>query len=170
MIKKEIKVKPKKDDINRTMFLSVYSGIELKLSKDYDNDYFLSLNIMPPENDFGKYLDDYYVYDISNTISLDNISTITEDITKDIKITVSNITILNNNGVVNDVILEYLSDIKDALKGLLLEVANGCDYCLGYKSLNILDINGNTLMINTYNPEEVKINYCPMCGRKLKEG
>lgn len=169
MIKKEIKVKPKKDDINHTMFLSVFSGFELQLSKDYDNDYFLSLNIMPSENDFGKYLDDYYVYDISNTISLDNISTITEDIIKDIKKVLSDRTDVTNRSIINAIILEYLSDIKDDLKGLLLEVANGCDYCLGYKSLGDLDINGNTLTINTYCPQEIKINYCPMCGRKLKE-
>ena len=169
MIKKDIKVNPKKDDINRTMFLSVYSGFELKLTKDYDSDYFVSLNILPPENDFGKYLDDYYVYGIADTISLDNISTITENIIKNIKKVLSDRTDVTNRSIINAVILEYLNDIKDALKGLLLEVAKGCDYCLGYNSLGILDIDGNTLTINTYNPEEVKINYCPMCGRKLKE-
>lgn len=167
MIKKEIKVKPKNDDITRTMFLSVFSGFELQLSKDYDINYFFSLNILPPENDFGKYLDDYYVYNIGNVISLDNISTITEDIIKQLKQSVIDTTFVTNKSVVNDVILEYLSTIKDELKGLLLEVANGCDYCLGYKSLDDLDINGNTLTINTYNPDKVKINYCPMCGRKL---
>ena len=167
MIKKEIKVKPKNDDITSTMFLSVFSGFELQLSKDYDINYFFSLNILPPENDFGKYLDDYYVYNIGNVISLDNISTITEDIIKQLKQSVIDTTFVTNKSVVNDVILEYLSTIKDELKGLLLEVANGCDYCLGYKSLDDLDINGNTLTINTYNPDKVKINYCPMCGRKL---
>ena len=169
MIKKDIKVKPKKDDITRTMFLSVYSGFELQLSKDYDDDYFFSLSIMTQENDFGKYLYDYYVYDISNTISLDNISTITEDIIKNIKKVLSDRTDVTNRSIINAAILEYLSDIKDELKGLLLETANGCDYCLGYESLGNLDINGNTLTINTYCPQESKINYCPMCGRKLKE-
>ena len=149
------------------MFLSVFSGFELQLSKDYDINYFFSLNILPPENGFGKYLDDYYVYNIGNVISLDNISTITEDIIKQLKQSVIDTTFVTNKSVVNDVILEYLSTIKDELKGLLLEVANGCDYCLGYKSLDDLDINGNTLTINTYNPDKVKINYCPMCGRKL---
>lgn len=170
MIKKEIKVKPKKDDITRTMFLSVFSGFELQLSKDYDINYFFSLNILPPENDFGKYLDDYYVYGIPNIISLDNISTITEDIIKNIKKVLSDRTDVTNRSIINATILEYLSDIKDELKGLLLEVANGCDYCLGYESLGDLDINGNTSTINTYYSQGVKINYCPMCGRKLKEG
>lgn len=170
MIKKDIKVEPKKDDITRTMFLSVYDGFELQLSKDYDDDYCFSLDILPPENDFGKYWDDYYEYNIGNTISLDNISTITENIIKQLKQTLLDETVITNKSVINDIIIKYLSDIKDTLKGLLLEVANGCDYCLGYKSLGNLDINGNTLTINTYNPQEVKINYCPMCGRKLKEG
>lgn len=169
MIKKDIKVKPKKDDITRTMFLSVYNGFELQLSKDYDDDYYFSLAILPPEDDFGTYWYDYYVYDISNNISLDNISTITEDIIKDIKKVLSDETVITNKSVINDIIIKYLDVIKDTLKGLLLEVANGCDYCLGYKSLDILDINGNTLLIDTYNSQEVKINYCPMCGRKLKE-
>lgn len=167
MIKKDIKVKPKKDDITHTMFLSVYNGFELQLSKDYDDDYCFSLAILPPGDDFGTYWYDYYVYGISNNISLDNISTITEDIIKDIKKVLSDRKVVTNESIINAVILEYLSDIKDELKGLLLEVANGCDFCLGYKSLGNLDLNGNTLTINTYNPEEVKINYCPMCGRKL---
>lgn len=167
MIKKDIKVESKKDDITRTMFLSVYNGFELQLSKDYDDDYCFSLAILPPGDDFGTYWYDYYVYGISNNISLDNISTITEDIIKDIKKVLSDRKVVTNESIINAVILEYLSDIKDELKGLLLEVANGCDYCLGYESLGNLDINGNTLTINTYNPEEVKINYCPMCGRKL---
>lgn len=170
MIKKDIKVEPKKDDINRTMFLSVFSGFELQLSKDYDINYFFSLNILPPENDFGKYLDDYYVYGIPNTISLDNISTITEDIIKNIKKVLSERTDVTNRSIINATILEYIDTIKDGLKGLLLEVANGCDFCLGYESLGNLDLNGNILTINTYNPQEVKIKYCPLCGRKLKEG
>lgn len=167
MIKKDIKVKPKKDDITRTMFLSVYNGFELQLSKDYDDDYCFSLAILPPGDDFGTYWYDYYVYGISNNISLDNISTITEDIIKDIKKVLSDRKVVTNESIINAVILEYLSDIKDELKGLLLEIANGCDFCLGYESLGNLDLNGNTLTINTYNPQEVKINYCPMCGRKL---
>lgn len=83
MIEKDIKVEPDNDDITRTMFLSVYDGFELQLSKDYD----------------------------------------------------------------------------------------GNDYCfsLGYESLGDLDLNGNTLTINAYNSQNVKIKYCPLCGRKLKE-
>lgn len=170
MIKKDIKVEPKKDDITRTMFLSVYNGFELQLSKDYDDyDYCFSLAIPSSENDFGTYWYDYYVYYIDDTISMNNISTITENIIKQLKQSVIETTDVTNKSVINAIILEYLSDIKDELKGLLLEVANGCDFCLGYESLGNLDLNGNTLMINTFNPEEVKIKYCPLCGRKLKE-
>lgn len=168
MIKKDIKVKPKKDDITRTMFLSVYDGFELQLSKDYDDhDYCFSLAILTPKDDFGTYWYDYYVYNIENVISLDNISTITENIIKQLKQVLIETTDITNKSVINAIILEYLSDIKDELKGLLLEVANGCDFCLGYESLGDLDLNGNTLTINTYNSQEVKIKYCPMCGRKL---
>ena len=122
MIKKDIKVKPKDDDINRTMFLSVFSGFELQLSKDYDNDYFLSLNIMPSENDFGKYLDDYYVYDISNTISLDNISTITEDIIKDIKKVLSGITDVTNRSIINNEPVYHFGNYNLWFKLLFLNI------------------------------------------------
>lgn len=170
MIKKDIKVKPKKDDITRTMFLSVYDGFELQLSKDYDDyDYCFSLDILPPEDNFGTYWDDYYVYYIDGTISMDNISTITENIIKQLKQVLIETTDVTNKSVINDIILEYIGTIKDELKGLLLEVANGCDFCLGYESLGNLDLNGNTLMINAYNSQEIKIKYCPLCGRKLKE-
>lgn len=39
MIKKEIKVKPKKDDINHTMFLSVFSGFELQETNMFRTKY-----------------------------------------------------------------------------------------------------------------------------------
>lgn len=169
MIEKDIKVAPDNEDITRTMFLSVYTGFKLKLTKDYDSDYFLSLDIMSHEDKFSAYWDDYYVYKFKKNISLDNVSEFTEDIIKQLKQLVLSQNVDTNTSIINTTILGYLSDIKNELKGLLLEVANGCDFCLGYESLDILSINGNTLTIDTYNPEEFKINYCPICGRKLKE-
>lgn len=170
MIEKDIKVEPKNDDITRTMFLSVYTGFKLKLTKDYD-DYFLSLDIMSHEDKFSAYWDDYYVYKFKKIISLGNVSEFTEDIIKQLNQSVlsQNVGTNTSTSIINTIILNYLSDIKDELKGLLLEVANGCDFCLGYENLDILSINGNTLTIDTYNPEKVKINYCPICGRKLKD-
>lgn len=175
MIEKDIKVEPENNNITCTMFLSVYTGFKLKLTKDYydDNDYFLSLDIMSREDKFSAYWDDYYVYNFKKTISLDNVSEFTDDTIKQLKQSVLSQNVDTNTNtstsIINTTILNYLSDIKKELKGLLLEVANGCDFCLGYENLDILSINGSTLTIDTYNPEEIKINYCPMCGRKLKE-
>ena len=79
--------------------------------------------------------------------------------------------------------LDRMTD--DAAAGDIYEATDKCPYCIGDRnagrSLTGEDDNAevylhyNSLVVETYDPHgmpddtETKINYCPMCGRKLEE-
>lgn len=178
MVEKDIKVSLNELDDICKMFLSVYSGFRLRVCKNDDEEYTLSLDILSQENNAVAY-DDYYEYDIGKIISLNNVSVITEDVIKSLKDVISKKgSSFPNKEVIKATISDNIDKIKEELKGLLLEIAQGCNFCLGYNSLETDEDNSSGIDVwmensklhaQEYYEGIYSINYCPMCGRKLKE-
>lgn len=178
MIEKYIKVSLNELDDICKMFLSVYSGFRLRVYKNDDEEYTLSLDIVSEENTAAEY-DDYYEYSLGKIISLDNISAITEGVIKSLKDVISEKgSSFPDKEVIKVIISDNINKIKEELKGLLLEIAQGCNFCLGYNSLEAdedsssgIDVwmENSKLHAQEYYEGIYSINYCPMCGRKLKE-
>lgn len=169
MIKRDLKIKPKKNNIDTLMFLSIYDGFSLNIYKDCDECYNVTLNIIPNKDNRPQFWDGFYKVVIDEPINLDNLNRIVEDILLHIK----NDELPSEEQatkIIKSVINSNLDKIKEELKGLLLEVAQGCSFCLEEESLmteqhSSSGINvwmeNNKLHAQEYYEGVYSINYCP---------
>lgn len=176
MPKRNIKVKPKKNDINTTMFLSIYESLSLNIYKDCDGFYNVILDIVPNKDNQSQFWNDFNKVVVEEPINLDNLNRIVEDILLHFKNDELPYEKQATN-IIRAVINNNLDKIKNELRSLLLEVAQGCNFCLEFSELEVREdssggisiwMEDNKLHAQDYFEGVYDINYCPMCGRKLR--
>lgn len=168
-----IRIKPDKENTSiYKMFLSVYDTVYVYLEKeDYDENYYAGIILNNSSKDELEYTCSRVR--LETEPHKDNVDALAKTYASDIiqkrmSTEDNDIQLKTMDPVFEFVLKQNLTKINDSLVRLLLNVAEGCSFCLGIDEEEGLCCSGNLLKeVDGYYWKEIEINYCPMCGRKL---
>lgn len=171
-----IKIKNPDQQIDYTMFLSIFDGIKIEIEKKSDNEYPYAISLTLVSNKenkgyeytwsesprFNKVTDQRDIIALADHLSDDLLEF---DPREDDDF-------INTRPILESVIKHERNAIHKAVLNQLIKLFNGCDFCLSDQAIDDLDVSiwmeNNELHAQAYYENVFNIKFCPMCGRKLK--